>query len=325
MAWARIHEMIEKSLSVIIPNYNHGAYIGEQLESILVQSFKPREVIVVDDASTDNSVDVIECFVRRTPIVRLLRNPSNIDPHASLNRGLEVASGEFVFMPAANNTTLPGFFEKCMNLLAQHSEAGLCHTDYATLDGRSLRHYLGDESRFLTPEEVAGAIRRRRCLFAGGGNSIVKRSALVEAGGLRPKLRWNADSFSLLVVALRCGLCYIPQSLVAFRVEANSWGRRGRRHWYAQREALMTLLDILGSEAYSDIRTRVRAADAWPLSELPMIRLLISERRHQSYLTARLMRRALTYAAWDLAKRVAPIRAQQLYCQFSDRIHTVNR
>jgi glycosyltransferase involved in cell wall biosynthesis len=58
-------------------NYNHGQYIRKALEAILAQSLRPIEVIVVDDGSTDNSVEVIESIMRQDSIVKLLRNDCN--------------------------------------------------------------------------------------------------------------------------------------------------------------------------------------------------------------------------------------------------------
>src|SRR4051812_21669960 len=121
--------MSRSSLSVVMPNYNHSHYIGEALEAILGQTFRPMEVIVVDDASTDNSVEVIEQFVRRDSAVRLLRNEQNSGPVPTVNLGLKQASGDYVYTMAADDKILPTFFEKSMNLLAQYPQAGLCSAD----------------------------------------------------------------------------------------------------------------------------------------------------------------------------------------------------
>jgi glycosyltransferase involved in cell wall biosynthesis len=67
--------MSNTTISVVLPNYNHAEYIGEALEAILSQSVRPKEVIVVDDNSTDGSIAVIEKFLRRDSIIRLIRLP----------------------------------------------------------------------------------------------------------------------------------------------------------------------------------------------------------------------------------------------------------
>lgn len=78
------------TLCVLMPNYNHARFLPESLEAILAQSYPPLEVIVLDDASTDNSVEVIESFLRRDPRVRLVRNERNVGVERSVNRLVEM-------------------------------------------------------------------------------------------------------------------------------------------------------------------------------------------------------------------------------------------
>src|SRR5256884_7474545 len=115
-------------LSVIIPNYNHARFLPNCLEAILRQSEQPFEIIVIDDASTDNSVEVIEAFTKRNPIIRFYRNEQNRGVVSGMNRGLELARGDYVYYAAADDQVLPGFFEKSLRLLNEHPQAALCCT-----------------------------------------------------------------------------------------------------------------------------------------------------------------------------------------------------
>ncbi len=80
------------TISVIIPNYNRESLIGETIANLLAQSLPPHEIIVVDDGSTDKSVEVIRSFGDR---VKLIQQP-NQGPGTARNAGLKVASGEFI-------------------------------------------------------------------------------------------------------------------------------------------------------------------------------------------------------------------------------------
>lgn len=305
--------MLAPTLSVVLPNYNDAGYIQESLEAILAQSFTPHEIIVVDDASTDDSVERIEEIARRSTLVRLVKNRQNLGVVGTLNRGIEQASGNFIFMPSADDKVLPGFFEKCMGMLSQYPHAGFCHSDLLTFDGRARRFYLSRTPCHLTPDAITERLGRMRSLAAGGGNSIVKRSALIDEGGLSPGLRWHSDSFVFMVIALRHGLCYVPEPLVMVRVQATSYSRANRRRWVAQREVQGQLLKTLESETYRDVMERVRKASSWPLNEFSMVRVLLKQRR-QEYLSSRLLRRAVCYGLWDMAQRVAPLAVQRVYC-----------
>ena len=218
------------SLSVCMANYNDGHYIGEALQAILDQTFGPREVIVVDDSSTDDSVAVIQQFADRNPIIYLIRNDRNQGAVFSHNRALGIASGDYVYLAAANDKVLPGLFEKSMNLLSQYPQAGLCCSDPAWFDDRTsiireTKLHWSDKPCYFSAEALAKVIKGG---WIAGHTSIVKRAALLEAGGLIEGLRWHCDWFALLVIAFRYGICYIPEPLAMLRVHLNSYSASGR-------------------------------------------------------------------------------------------------
>ena len=79
-------------ISVIIPNFNREALIGETVSNLLDQTLPPSEIIVVDDGSTDKSVDVIHAFGDKVELIR----QANQGPGAARNAGLKIATGEFI-------------------------------------------------------------------------------------------------------------------------------------------------------------------------------------------------------------------------------------
>ena len=151
--------MKKGTLSVVISNYNHAHYLPESLQAILSQSYRPLEVIVIDDASTDNSVDVIESFARKDPIVHLYRNEQNRGVFFSANRGLNLAAGEYIYWAAADDRVCPGFFEKSMDILAQYPQAGLCSSLFKLIgengeDKGWVRSPVISQTRVFSAEEV---------------------------------------------------------------------------------------------------------------------------------------------------------------------------
>src|SRR5882724_6618778 len=131
------------SLTVVVPNYNHAKYLDQSLPSILKQSFQPLEVLVLDDASTDNSVEVIRRIAAQNPLVRLVQNEKNLGVMPNLNKGLELARGDYVFIGSADDLVLPGLFEASLRLLAQHPRAGLsCTVCEWRYEGTELSWYM---------------------------------------------------------------------------------------------------------------------------------------------------------------------------------------
>ena len=79
-------------VSVIIPNFNRESLIGETIENMLSQTLQPQEIIVVDDGSTDSSVEVIKSFGSRITLIC----QENKGPGAARNAGLEIATGDYI-------------------------------------------------------------------------------------------------------------------------------------------------------------------------------------------------------------------------------------
>ena len=83
-------------ISVIVPVYNVEDYLHVCINSILNQTYQDFEIICVDDASTDSSLEILEYFSLKDSRVKVLKNDSNKGPGYSRNRGLDVAKGEYV-------------------------------------------------------------------------------------------------------------------------------------------------------------------------------------------------------------------------------------
>jgi glycosyltransferase involved in cell wall biosynthesis len=214
--------MISPTLSVLMPNYNHAKYIGEALKAILNQSYRPIEVIVIDDASTDNSIGIIREFVEHDPIIRLVVNEKNMGVVHNLNKLLELAKGDYVYFAAADDKILLGFFERSMNLLAQNPQAGLCSALTLIIDeenrnkGLHPTFIISRKECFVTPEK-ARRILKKAGNWIPGNTAILKRKALIDSGGFIPELHSFSDGFLYHVIALKYGFCFIPEPLVCWR------------------------------------------------------------------------------------------------------------
>lgn len=125
------------SLSVLIPNYNYGRYISETIESVLVQAPPAVEIVVTDNASTDNSVDVVRKFTDLR--VRLSVNPCNVGFSANLERVASLARGHRMLLLSSDDKMRPGAIaayerlEAALGARADHAVWGSAST---TIDSR---------------------------------------------------------------------------------------------------------------------------------------------------------------------------------------------
>ncbi len=81
--------MTTSTLSVLMPNYNHGEFLPGSVQAILDQSCQPIEFIIVDDGSTDNSMDILNKFADLNPVIKLLENDVNKGHVYTFKRALE--------------------------------------------------------------------------------------------------------------------------------------------------------------------------------------------------------------------------------------------
>lgn len=102
-------------ISVIVPAYNVEAYIADCLESILSQSYADLEIIVVNDGSTDRTLDIIEEYASKDNRLRIISQP-NGGPSVARNKGLEMAQGEWLMFVDSDDLLLPGAIESLLHL-----------------------------------------------------------------------------------------------------------------------------------------------------------------------------------------------------------------
>ena len=259
------------SLSVIIPNYNHAAYLPRALDAILAQSFQPCEVLVVDDASTDESLAVIDRYAREHPIVQEIRNPHNLGVVATLNRGASLATGSYLYLAAADDYVLPGFFEKALALLTAHPEAGLCRADdsFRIGDGPIVPNPAnwGERVGYLTPDGVCKALT----WTIPGHATIVRRDAMFGVGGFRPSLKWYCDWFANVAIAFRHGACHIPEPMAVRVLMPDNYSaaaKAGLEHV----AVLGEFLEVVTAPEFADVASLFRRNGAASFFGLDLVR-----------------------------------------------------
>jgi len=306
----RSNTMRKPTLSVIMGNYNDARYIGEALEAILSQTLRPAEVIVIDDGSTDNSLEVIEEFVKKDGVIKLFKNDVNKGVLFTYTRGLGIASGDYVYIASANDMVLPGFFEKSMNLLSQYPQAGLCYAELKASDGREYKYYLSKEPRYFSVDELTVTSRQRGCFYASGINGIIRRDVLMQ-GAFAPQVGYIFDVFAAMTAGIRHGVCYIPEIMVSIRMLPDSYSASLKRQGQALRRTLSGILLLLDTPAYEDVSAWIRETGVWPVFFPSMLCLLLKDRRYWRYLSLSVVRRALWRGLRETVGRVLPLRAKK--------------
>lgn len=207
------------SVSVVMPNFNHGKYIRTALEAMVTQSVPPLEIIVVDDASTDDSWAIIQELATRHACIQPVRNKSNQGVVSAMNLGLRLAQGDYVHFGAADDQIYPGLYEKSLTLLRDHPLASFSCTigDWHEVTTGFNWHMgvgMAEHPSYLAPRQLVGLEQAWR-LFIPSHTALVRRGAALEVGGFIPELKWHCDWFLLYTSAFRHGMCHVPEPLGA--------------------------------------------------------------------------------------------------------------
>jgi glycosyltransferase involved in cell wall biosynthesis len=124
--------MSQPLISVVVPCYNYGRYLAECVQSICAQTVSDLEIIIVDDASTDDTPQVAAGVP--DPRVRIVRHPVNRGLVGALTTGLSEARGRFIARIDADDRYRRGFFEEALGLFSAHPEIGMVYGDVAAMD-----------------------------------------------------------------------------------------------------------------------------------------------------------------------------------------------
>jgi glycosyltransferase involved in cell wall biosynthesis len=179
----------------MIPCHNYGRFLAGAVSSALSQPEVQVDVVIVDDASTDDSVEVAESFVTSDPRVQLVRHSSNHGHVETFNEGLSLATGEFVVKLDADDLLAPGSLARSTALMQSYPNVAFCY-------GRA-HVFRGDPPSDFATETHSWSVwpghRWLRRVLRRGHNVIhqpeilIRRSAVEATGGYRPQLRWAED------------------------------------------------------------------------------------------------------------------------------------
>ena len=242
-------------VSVIIPNYNYAQYVGEAVESVMNQSYKDIEIVVVNNGSTDNSLEVLEKYSKKIHLI----NQENLGQSGARKTGLERASGDYIAFLDADDKWDPQKIEKQMLLFTPKVELVYCGINLFSENSQSviateIPTFRGScTDAFIEYPGVS-------IVLSGESTSIFTRSLLNKVGGFDPELNSAAgwDFFR------RCSkfseFDFVPQPLINYRLHSSNMSNSSQN----------TIMDI--RRAYK----KLFADDYWHLSRNRIRRTIIS-------------------------------------------------
>lgn len=216
-------------VSVVLPNYNYARYLDERIQSILNQSYEDFELIIVDDASKDNSLEVIEKYTQDKRVRTKFFGQNSGLPYKRWNDGYELATGKYVLFAGADDSCAPTFIETLVEKLDKNPSVGIAYAQSWEInsDGQRVRSFKQftddlDEKKWGSDYVNDG---RDECRYMIVKNTIPNASAALircdkfeEAGKFDESLELIADWILYLKLFLISDVAYVAEPLNYFRV-----------------------------------------------------------------------------------------------------------
>ncbi len=220
--------MPRPSISVVVPNYNHAPYLAQRIRSIQEQTWPPDEILVLDDASTDNSLGVIAAI--RDPRLRLIPSERNSgNPFLQWNKGIRAAISQFIWIAESDDwadsgllsTLVPPLIDDpslavsgCNSVIVRGGQV----TTETTADWNAIldAERWTSEYRAVGSEEVKSYLARENTLPNASG-VVFRKSLWSQVGGVPEHLRYAGDWLFWSRLLLLGNLYYSPAPLNHFR------------------------------------------------------------------------------------------------------------
>lgn len=270
-------------VSICVPTYNGASYIRDCLKSILAQSCSDFELLIVDDASTDSTVELIRRALGPDPRVRLISNPRRLGLVGNWNRCVELARGEWIKFVFQDDVLKPTCLSKMLAEARPGVELVVCRRSFRYEPGtpvrvlRLYRNHLAEHTlaqRFprrkrISPAAFAHMLLRKPVYNCIGEPTatLIRSSAFTRYGRFNPHIISLCDWEFLARVAVNTGLRYTDESLAVFRVHSGAESSVNRDSRAFQMEVLDELVirhELAHSSAFAPVRTAARLEPSRP-------------------------------------------------------------
>jgi glycosyltransferase involved in cell wall biosynthesis len=221
------------AVSVIVPNYNHGRFLSQRLDSILAQGFKDYELIVLDDASRDDSRQVLARYARQASMRLVINEKNSGSPFIQWRRGAELAAGKYLWIAESDDYADPRLLEVLVSEMHRNPNVGLAYCQSFSVDERG--QLLGtwefwrelDSDRWNRSyvnhgrDEVARFLVQRNTI-PNASAVLVRKDLLLQASRHVEWMRLCGDWLTWSRVLMRADVAFVAEPLNYFRSHSRS-------------------------------------------------------------------------------------------------------
>lgn len=202
-------------VSVILPCYNGARWVGQAIESVLAQTYRDFELIIIDDGSTDNSKEIIASYLHDKRVHYIYQQNKGFS--AALNRGIKESNGNLIGFIGHDDMWMPNKLEVQAKYFSEHKDVDLIHSNYCSIDSKG--RIIG-VCHFYIPNFSS----RRKLIehlfinnFIGFETALVKRRCFDEVGLFDERMVGFSDHDMWLRIAGKFNIAYVDLPLVKKR------------------------------------------------------------------------------------------------------------
>jgi glycosyltransferase involved in cell wall biosynthesis len=219
-------------VSIVVTSYNHARFLARRMDSLILQTYPHIEILVIDDCSTENNVEILRRYEAH-PSVRLVLRQQNAGLVPVMNQGIEMASGEFILIAQCDDDCDPRMVERLVGALTRQPTAGMAFCRSLMVDEQD--RVVGNDfsvrersfrSRCAADTLLSGAEMSRflltACVIPNLSALLMRRACLATVGNLSGAFAVCVDWELFFRVAARYDVAYVAEPLNRFRQHENT-------------------------------------------------------------------------------------------------------
>ncbi len=207
------------SVDVVIPAYNASRFIEETIQSVLDQTHLPRKIIIIDDGSMDNTVEIVKSF--KSDLIELT-SVENGGVSRARNIGIKASEADYIAFCDADDIWEPGKLEAQLRQLRRKPDAGVCYAGSQLIDdaGVEIENAIGVP--YVRGHVFEDIVYYERPIYGSASSVVVEREILLQTESFDEKMQFSEDVDLWAHLALVTEFEYVSQPYVKIRVHASS-------------------------------------------------------------------------------------------------------
>ncbi len=262
-------------VSIVVASYNHAEYLTQRMDSLIAQTYSNIEIIVIDDHSTDNSLEILRRY-ESLPKVNLIVREENGGWVTVSNQGVELSSGEFVIFANCDDDCDPYMIEYLVSILQRYPKAGISFCRSLMIDSRN--NIIGDDffyrekafkrlctfDRLIAKREMT-LFLLYSCVIPNLSAALIRKECLFEVGVLSHDYKVCSDWDLFLRISTRFDFAYVTKALNKFRQHRTTIRSQTKERIVIEEylRLLLPLIKITDISQLKKTRYKIRVMYMW--------------------------------------------------------------